>query len=757
MYAFRICRIEAHNFKGFPELCINFSNNNYFILGGKNGYGKTTIFDAIELVITGKIQRLLEFNNFSDRRGKLSDNKKPLVHDTKVDRVSVEILVKKDGSSFWLKREARTEQLTNPLSFEPFNKLYLSECTPNKEKNYHEITDNELTKLFSKSLVSKYGFIYYLDQENSDQFLKSTSNLRRKKINSIFDIESFDQDLEKLDASKGVINELKNKYELKLNVLNSEKTRIMDSLRAKGKKEVPYLQLTNAQGWDGENPSLDIDTLTSLVGSSGLLTEARYYIQNREVYKLYCLKRDTQPFQNEHAFKDIAMFIQFSEEKEMLELYDLYSDLRILIDQDTDLDKLVYKLSEHRPILVKYIEEEELTSIIKTVKDIDHQVRQLNDLHKHYWNLWSQREEILKEYVSPAFQKESRCPLCGHDYGERTVLLDHINSQGELLKVMLDSMGNSNLSILSEFKIKFKVSVLDKIGLILSEVGIDNSVVEAVRNINYKQFLTTLIKTYGITIEKGDILPHTYNNVITVFNSIKENNLKDVDLNRLESFHISQLRAFQPSVFTIENIDLKQEYILSQWLHQSSDILIRLDKDIEMHEALLGDMESKLKTLSSIIKEIKTQKKSYIQKLISDIEILFYIYSGRIMQDCHYGRGVFLKYDEHSNVLFTAGRRDHDVDVLLNMSSGQITAVIISFMLALNKLYANHSFIAIDDPVQTMDDMNIWGLIETLRHEFRNYTVLISTHEESFGALLRYKASKMGIPSYYFDMRTIRN
>ncbi|WP_257205043.1 hypothetical protein, partial [Bacillus cereus] len=51
---------------------------------------------------------------------------------------------------------------------------------------------------------------------------------------------------------------------------------------------------------------------------------------------------------------------------------------------------------------------------------------------------------------------------------------------------------------------------------------------------------------------------------------------------------------------------------------------------------------------------------------------------------------------------------DYDHDIVNFMSSGQLVAVILSFTLALNKVYGNQglSMLLIDDPLQTMDDLN---------------------------------------------------
>ena len=63
----------------------------------------------------------------------------------------------------------------------------------------------------------------------------------------------------------------------------------------------------------------------------------------------------------------------------------------------------------------------------------------------------------------------------------------------------------------------------------------------------------------------------------------------------------------------------------------------------------------------------------------------------------------------------------------------------------------------IDDPVQTIDAINVWGFIETLRYEFHDYQLLFLTHEVNNRSYLCYKLSKMGISTEYRDMLIERN
>ena len=45
----------------------------------------------------------------------------------------------------------------------------------------------------------------------------------------------------------------------------------------------------------------------------------------------------------------------------------------------------------------------------------------------------------------------------------------------------------------------------------------------------------------------------------------------------------------------------------------------------------------------------------------------------------------------------------------------------------------------LDDPLQSLDDLNLLGLVDVLRHVKDQRQMFISTHERRFGSLLRRK------------------
>ena len=94
----------------------------------------------------------------------------------------------------------------------------------------------------------------------------------------------------------------------------------------------------------------------------------------------------------------------------------------------------------------------------------------------------------------------------------------------------------------------------------------------------------------------------------------------------------------------------------------------------------------------------------------------------------------------------------------MEMSSGQLSAVALSFLLCMNQAYGANkacSILLIDDPVQTIDDVNMVGFVDILRYEFGDRQIFISTHEQSFEWFLRYRYSKAEKKVNVFNMKDI--
>lgn len=163
-------------------------------------------------------------------------------------------------------------------------------------------------------------------------------------------------------------------------------------------------------------------------------------------------------------------------------------------------------------------------------------------------------------------------------------------------------------------------------------------------------------------------------------------------------------------------------------------------------------MALKRKELESAVEKVKEIVHPYVDDYknitLKQLRVPLLIYTGKILQDYQNGLGVFVSKDEMRFV--SNGDAKHDI--LNTFSSGQLSGFVLAFLFAMNKQYIKASsddigFILIDDPVQTMDDINISSLIEVLRNDFSDKQIILSTNEmdkENYILYKFYKYNKIG-------------
>jgi exonuclease SbcC len=220
---------------------------------------------------------------------------------------------------------------------------------------------------------------------------------------------------------------------------------------------------------------------------------------------------------------------------------------------------------------------------------------------------------------------------------------------------------------------------------------------------------------------------------------------KGVDNNKIHLYFSDIfLKFFNEKVDLVKGIDVtnfekKRSYLNWKYAIYQSNTIKKKKEDYEAQK-IRFDNAGKLKSRVDELREVYRESlKEYEKELIGDIEILFHIYSGRIIQDYQGGLGLFI-FDKNGIRFLEDPERSHDA--VFSMSSGQISALIIAFTLTLNKKYSQNKVLFIDDPVQTLDELNIAGLVELLRNEFSDRQIFLSTHEDKISAYIRYKFDK---------------
>jgi DNA repair exonuclease SbcCD ATPase subunit len=101
----------------------------------------------------------------------------------------------------------------------------------------------------------------------------------------------------------------------------------------------------------------------------------------------------------------------------------------------------------------------------------------------------------------------------------------------------------------------------------------------------------------------------------------------------------------------------------------------------------------------------------------------------------------FGKFKDRGEAYYEAAGADVRANIATMFSSAQLNAVAICIFLAisLSRREDRLATILLDDPIQNMDDYNVLGLVDLLRNVIQYRQVIVSTHDERIGELLRRK------------------
>ena len=766
MNNWKITRIYLHNFKGFAAKEILFDESiQANILGGKNGFGKTTIFDAIELVLTGTIKRYQNYSaDYVNHKYKKDSEDLPLVFDKQLQKVQIDLeiscLQEGEIQHYILYRMSDTASLKNPIDFSVFSKLYIRDIDATDEIK-KEVDDAMKRRLGIEDLCRYYQSIHYLSQEEAVSFLKQKETDRAGMINTLFDTAYFDDKIRHIskvlnDLSKEKISPAKSELDLLTNNLQILlKSQVKESA---SQSTIPYRRLFDIMpiDWDQENPSLSWDGFTEVLKEGGVMDNLIYLCQHEMDFFQWKKNRYVQVI--ESKIEDLVFYVYYSSQNEDIQLFQRFIKAvhefeRLSLPQITS-----YKLS---PDLVN-------TTWVP-VKIIQEVANKLLILQQRYLNE-SGAKKVLSEMIAHRLRLASAlykiavqmdiktCPLCGHSYDSVQDLLKRLKQTEESQKVLLDGLKNESVQAFQDFIQYVQREIIQVVLSEFSKRHVTNEVTSRFMAISSEKMnnMIAWIQKYGnAPVHGGSTLGETEDMIRHAISRIKGECNTQLDYTRMNETFQQYYRHIPKENRQLSLLQEKRGYLLQAQLHLRQSLTSSWNQQIELLRKKLNNYQILDKKLKAFRDSVKTQKQTYLNQIINDIEILFYIYSGRIMQDCYFGRGLFMKNTDSKYVLFVS-QYQSDVDALFNMSSGQLVVVALAFLMALNKLYAKVKFLAIDDPIQTIDDMNLWGFIETLRHEFKDTTLLMSTHEPDYGGLLRYKLSKMQIPAKYVDMHLIR-
>lgn len=186
----QISKIEVSSFKAFKHIFLDFDGSSLLTLDGPNGFGKTSIFDAIELLLTGSIKRI--HNLFSTlmtgNRSNYDDNlfwntrsgKKDLsikIEFTNGDRTLV-LARHTFAKEFGEKSNNRADKFTHFILYE------LPEFSSNDYTPGNVREDEFVEELFGKNFRENFSYLNYLEQ-GQNQLLHTRIDKRKEALGKV--------------------------------------------------------------------------------------------------------------------------------------------------------------------------------------------------------------------------------------------------------------------------------------------------------------------------------------------------------------------------------------------------------------------------------------------------------------------------------------------------------------------------------------------------------------------------------------------
>lgn len=670
--------------------------------------------------------------------------------------------------------------------FECFDREIIcnEEKIENQEQFLRSIEFDDIKEIFDKCC--------FLSQDEHLQFLKAAKKSKAEGLNFLLDIPTeWEKEQKRVKDNIDILSNGKKKSTSYIPRLKNRKAEEEQKLTEFDKivqenqenTQVPYHKLFINKDviWDREQFPMDEIAYNNSMNEIDLLM---YFSEHKQECANYYWNL---PYQNLVKEYNGDKFISFAE-------YPLEYTYRFinLLKEEENIETEYQKEKRYRGILDciqknqfanlnwDFLRQEELLEIevINFIKIQLEEIRSLKQMQGIVQEAILTLKESRKILVSKAdiiMEKElissKNCPLCGAAYADRDQLDTKIKEETNVLNRISDNTTTQIQTIQKSIYEDYLEKVEEKIQMKLENSISDETYtkLQKIKRNKAKVFeVEQLLQKIEIEIDdKGrteEFLLEGYNMLIARIKEklkpvseelsmrLKEKKFEDY----YERFYDKNPELF----FYVNKEELCEKRIYINGIRHNFYITERDKRSKEIEK-----LEIRIKKLEKVHEELKRYSDAleegiieYKKKIISDIEPLLHVYTAKILQQKFNGKSIYISTNEAvDNIQFVNSMKDKQ-DILYSMSSGQLSAVAISFLLCMNQVYGKNnpcSILLIDDPVQTIDDVNMVGLVDLLRYEFEDRQIFISTHEQTFEWFLRYRYSKANKAVKIFNMKEI--
>lgn len=752
-YTFKSLCIK--NFKYITSnkpLKFDFMSSNIVILDGQNGYGKTTLFDAIEVLVTGKIKH---FNPSLQNRK--TETLGTLANDINKDIVISAIL---------------SSDVSDEISVER-KLLCKSEFQSIITLNDQEISQEELyDKLHLSSNMFDIGT--YISQSESLDFLQNKYKNRKDSVSSLLDDTEITDKIQVLKSvQECILGRVEKEIEDKEKQID-EVDKKVNEIKCQAEHIVMNAELPgeNIRLFDEVEYEFDVIKLEQGVTYETVVQQLKQiegFIENYDEYIRY--KDNAIIRELKESPKQLYMALFYQQEIELLNkkgslIKELDTSKELLMNYTNNIwsvDERLFDKIKIKPEIVTKIK----TSLLNQKKEQS----QLDDADKVLAQMTKVRRGLIKEFYNAAESgkyNKNKCPLCGTEFAD----IDAAITETEQFIKNIHTDGIKRIEDLeTQITNLFQKEIIPVLKALLEEnkvlIKMDDTL-SGCKNLSVEKLQQLLNKVKipefrSQEIEKFDVqeFSQQYENLLKKLQEKEVPNkiiFQEKQIELYKSIHNTYYHNEKP-YHTVKELQSKEQYVAKLF---NDNLSIQRSTEETRLKKLKGDYEEYKKKTDAMTEAVKTliskyedANKEYQTQLLNAIKIPLMVYSGRIIQNYPLGLGIRAIIKTNQLVFEAVSKSGSDVYNIL--STGQLNGLSIAFLLSIKNVYGDTKgldILLIDDPLQTIDDISAISLADLLTQQGIGQIVL-STHEEAKAALLRYKFKRAGMSVLEQNMQAL--
>lgn len=767
--SWKIVRIEVSSFKAFKHINLEFGSSSLLTLDGPNGYGKTSIFDAVELLLTGQIKRIHNlFSTLMTKKQKNYDDN--LFWNTRSGKQDLSIKIEfSDGEQrLVLARHAPAkvfETKTNNRADE-FKHFSLYELPDFDSKAYTPPNKREnefLDVVFGKNFRENFSFLNYLEQ-GQNKLLHTRVDERKDALGNLFNISDIANEIENCKSIATKITKYVSDGQRKAKEASLEaECAVLRGMIQAGLGSVEYEKLSTIDsepGWDKKEPfpTYDQEIHNQYLASIRKLNDL---LPQKAAIRIRAENEAIEADINQHA-ESLSSLAKLGTDISKLDALDK-------IHQEIDrLAKFLAIISKGASVIT--IEQARSLPGWKSerLEWFETQISKRNDINtKNTTNdsvaaeLARFKQKLYEEHIK-LYPDDNFCPLCGNDWKTHASMLAAVEDRAQQINDALSKDGKTLVILITTMTTELaalETLIQERVATLKPQYNeaLHNELKKIKNRLPAIQLLADRLKTDGIQItftfnSDESVVEARLEELRNLMRAKKKDEavVPPEDWRQTVSDVFKELEDFY--IIAPQALKNKEQYVMAKANEaQSSKLQNSFDElqKIKRENDAAGKAKDKVNKLRATLE--KAEQK-YADQTISEIELIFHIYSGRLIQNYQRGLGLFIESRDGKQLRFlTAEKSDHDA--VMSMSSGQVSAISLAFFLSLNKVYSDVPLILVDDPSQSLDEVNIASLTDLLRCELKHCQLIISSHEENISAYMRYRFNRAGLATSSLNMQ----